>query len=61
MDFALLAIALNLSKLARKRAKAGKNPENQPTMHHYFVSVKVLILKNKYQSIKTGTFTKIAA
>ncbi len=61
MDFALLAIALNLSKLARKRAKAGKNPENQPGKQHYFVSIKVLILKNKYQSIKTGTFTKIAA
>ena len=61
MDFALMAIALNLSKLARKRAKAGKNPENQSAMQHYFVSVKVLILKNKYQFIKTGTFTKIAA
>lgn len=61
MDFALLAIALNLSKLARKRAKTGKNPENQPEMQLYFVSVKVLILKTKHKSVKTGTFTKIAA
>jgi hypothetical protein len=61
MDFALLAIALNLSKLTRKRAKAGKNPENQPEMRLYFVSAKVLILKTKHKSVKTGTFTKIAA
>lgn len=56
-----MAIALNLSKLVRKRAKSGKNPENQPEKHYYFVSVKALILKNKYLSAKTGTFTKIAA
>ena len=61
MDFALLAIALNLSKLTRKRAKAGKNPENQPEIQHYFDYAKVLILKNKNQSIKTVTFTKTAA
>lgn len=61
MDFALLAIALNLSKLARKRAKAEKNPENQPAIQHYFVSVTVLFLKNKHNAIKTGTFTKTAA
>lgn len=61
MDFALLAIALNLSKLARKRAKARKNTENQPEIQHYFDYAKVHILKNKYQSIKTVTFTKTAA
>lgn len=61
MDFALLAIAMNLSKLVRKRTKAGKNPKNQPEIQNYFVSVKVLILKTKYQSIKTGIFIKIAA
>jgi len=61
MDFALLAIALNLSKLARKRAKTGKNPENQPEMQHYFVSTTVLILKYKHKSIKTGLSTKAAA
>jgi transposase len=61
MDFALLAIALNLSKLAREKAKAGKNPENQPQMQCYFVSVKALIVKNNYQSIKKGTFATIAA
>lgn len=61
MDFALMAIALNLSKLARKMSGSGKKQKNQPAMQHYFVSAKVLILKNKYQSIKTGTFTKIAA
>jgi len=61
MDFALLAIALNLSKLARKRAKAGKNPENQSTMQLYFVSVKVLNLKTRLKSVKSATFMKIAA
>ena len=61
MDFALLAIALNLSKLARKRAKAGKNPENQSAMQLYFVSVKVLSLKTRLKSVKSATFTKIAA
>jgi transposase len=61
MDFALLAIALNISKLARKRAKAGKNPENQSTMQLYFVSVKVLNLKTRLKSVKSATFMKIAA
>lgn len=61
MDFALLAIALNLSKLARKRAKAGKNPENQSTMQLCFVSVKVLNLKTRLKSVKSATFMKIAA
>jgi transposase len=61
MDFALLAIALNLSKLARKRAKAGKNPENQSTMQLCFVSVKVLNLKTRLKSVKSATFMNIAA
>jgi hypothetical protein len=61
IDFALLAIALNLSKLARKRSKTGKNPENQSEAQQFFVYVLVLILKIKDQSVKQGTYKKNAA
>jgi hypothetical protein len=61
MDFALMAIALNLSKLARKRAKTGQNPKNQLGKQLYFVSVAVLILNTNSQPIKTVAFTKNAA
>jgi transposase len=61
MDFALMAIALNLSKLARERAKTGQNPKNQLGKQLYFVSVAVLILNTNSQPIKTVAFTKTAA
>lgn len=43
MDFALLAIALNLSKLSQKRAKSGKNPEDQLQKQHLIVCLKIFI------------------
>lgn len=61
MDFALMAIALNLSKLARKMAKPGKNPQNQPAKQPLFVFVPVLFFKIKHQSVKLANFAKIAA
>lgn len=61
MDFTLLAIALNLSKLARKRAKSAKHPENQPAMQHLIVCLNLLIVKIEGQYAKHVTFTKNAA
>jgi transposase len=61
MDFALLAIALNLSKLARKRSESGKNPKNQSKKQLNLVYIKFTILILKEQFVNPVTFPKIAA
>jgi len=61
MDFALLAIALNLSKLARKRSESGKNPENQSKKQLNLVYIKFTILIIKEQFVNPVPFPKIAA
>jgi len=61
MDFALMAIALNLAKLARKKSGSGKNPENQPAKQQLPGSVMILILKLEAQPTKSSSNTKLAA
>jgi len=61
MDFTLLAITLNLSKLARKRAKPAKNLTNQPAMQHLIVCLKMLNVKIEGQFVKQLAFIKNAA
>lgn len=61
MDFTLLAIALNLSKLGRKMAQQGKNPQNQQEIKLLLFCLKMLIVKTEGQFVKQVIFTKTAA
>lgn len=61
MDFALLAIGLNLAKLARKGGKAGKNQKKQHQNQHFFAPVTVLAIKTKEPRGKLVNFSKLAA
>jgi hypothetical protein len=61
MDFTLMAIALNLSKLARKMAKSGENLENQLAKQQNFVYAKYTVFKIKKQLEDPVLFVKIAA
>lgn len=61
IDFALMAIALNLAKLARKKSGSGKNPENQPAKQQLLGPVIIFILKLETQPTKSSFNTKLAA
>lgn len=61
MDFALMAIALNLAKLARKKSGSGKKPKNQPAKQQLFGPVMILILKLETQPTKSSCNTILAA
>lgn len=61
MDFALMAIALNLVKLARKISFPGEKPKNQPAKYKLIDSVMIIILKLETQSTKSSFNTKLAA
>jgi hypothetical protein len=61
MDFALMAIALNLAKLARRMFKSGENPENQSAKQQNFVYAKLTLSKIKEKFINPISYVKIAA
>jgi transposase len=61
MDFAVLAIALNLSKLVRKLASLDKTQGKQPQKRLLFVYLQVYIIKIKVKAGKLGDYASIAA
>ena len=61
MDFALMAIGINLSKLARKKSKPGKKLQNQPEKQQLIGYVTILIFKTEAQQAKSNYLPKIAA
>ena len=61
MDFALMAIALNLAKLARKKSGPSEKPKNQPVKQQLLDRVMILILKLETQPTKSSCNTKLAA
>lgn len=61
MDFALLAIALNLSKLVRKLASLAKITEKQHQKRQFIACFKVYIIKTKTRIENLGADAKIAA
>lgn len=61
MDFALMAIGINLSKLARKVLKPGKNLQNQSAKQQLVISVLIFIFKNETQPANTTSEMKFAA
>jgi len=61
MDFALLAIALNLSKLARKASKPGKNMQNNSSKPKSFALEMILTLMPESKSGKFPFNSKFAA
>jgi len=61
MDFALLAIALNLSKLVRKLASLAKITEKQHQKRQFIACFQVYIIKTKTRIENLGADAKIAA
>jgi len=61
MDFAVLAIALNLSKLARKMALSDKIPEKEHQKGLFMACFQVYIIKIKATAENLGEYTNIAA
>ena len=61
MDFTILAIALNLSKLARKMSGQSKNRQNNSLKLRFFVLVQVFIFNFTSTTEKPMTCIKMAA
>ena len=61
MDFAVLAIALNLSKLVRKLASSAKIKEKQHQKRQFIACFQVYIIKTKTRIENLGADAKIAA
>lgn len=61
MDFAVLAIALNLSKLVRKLAPLAKITEKQHQKRQFIACFQVYIIKTRSRTENLGTDAKIAA
>ena len=61
MDFALLAIGLNLSKLARKMTSKGKIPGNQPSKLKLGDFMNIIILNIVSQCLKSVPCKKLTA
>lgn len=64
MDFAALAIALNLSKLARKLASQAKNPEKPACNRQLLLIIRVFqvsFIKTEAISADIGAAAKLAA
>jgi len=61
MDFTVLAIALNLSKLARKMALSDKIPEKKHQKGLFIACFQVYIIKIKATAENLGEYTNIAA
>jgi hypothetical protein len=61
MDFTVLAIALNLSKLARKMALSDKIPEKKHQKGLFIECFQVYIIKIKATAENLGEYTNIAA
>jgi hypothetical protein len=61
MDFAVLAIALNLSKLVRKLASSAKITEKQHQKRQFIACFQVYIIKTRTRIENLGTDAKIAA
>lgn len=61
MDFAVLAIALNLSKLARKMASSAKITEKQHQKRLFIACSRVYIIKIKARAKNLGEYASLAA